>query len=118
MKKLFVILATATFICSHLAACNDLGSADEQSRDVFDTLSQDVVADRADAERDNSNRDASPPEDATAAAEDVPGVDVDVLAEADVDDPQNLPSDPTEDPDQESSYYEFPAWNVPAPSSE
>ena len=113
MKKLFVILATATFICSHLAACSDLSSADEQSRDVFDTLSQDV-----DADRDNSDWDASPPEDTIAAAEDVSGVDVDVLAEADVDDPQNLPSDPTEDPDQESSYYEFPAWNVPAPSSE
>tara|TARA_A100001515_G_scaffold139889_1_gene134989 strand:- start:441 stop:773 length:333 start_codon:yes stop_codon:yes gene_type:complete len=26
-----------------------------------------------------------------------------------------LPSDPTEDPDQESSYYEFPAWHIPAP---
>ena len=27
-----------------------------------------------------------------------------------------LPSDPTEDPDQESSFYEFPAWHIPPPS--
>ena len=26
-----------------------------------------------------------------------------------------LSSDPTEDPDQERGFYEFPAWNVPAP---
>ena len=26
-----------------------------------------------------------------------------------------LSSDPTEDPDQESHFYEFPAWNIPAP---
>ena len=32
-----------------------------------------------------------------------------------INEPSQLPSDPTEDPDQESSYYEFPAWNVPAP---
>ena len=28
---------------------------------------------------------------------------------------EQLPSDPTEDPGQEASYYEFPAWHIPVP---
>ena len=53
------------------------------------------------------------PEDATGETQ----VDAELDFDVEVDGEEQLPKDPTDDPDQHSAFYSFPAWEVP-PSSD
>ena len=108
MKSWFAVLVTVFFM-STVFGCGD---------DTDTPAATNVAAD--------VQEDAAASDDVGASVEDVTAsddaVEVDTAESSDVDEstpegdePQEeLPSDPTEDPDQESSFYEFPAWQVPS----
>lgn len=112
MKNLLIISMVA-FTCNHLVACDSEVVAPEQLQDPSSIqdldahISSDVSSD-ADLLENIAQKDAE-------AAWDVTPGGLDSQAE-DPKETNQLPSDPTEDPDQESSFYEFPAWHIPPPS--
>jgi len=107
MKSLFAVLMTAFFVYS-LSACGD-STDDSDSSNVADltqdtSVSADVaVEDESDASDLDTAQEEAAGETAGTEENDIPEVPED----------EQLPSDPTEDPDQEASFYEFPAWHIP-----
>ena len=110
MKSLFAVLVTAFFVYS-LVACDAADSNSPVVEDVHDTsVSTDTTAPEdstveSDAEATEATQ-ADALDESTAAS-------LDAAEELEPEEKEQLPSDPTEDPDQEASYYEFPAWHIP-----
>ena len=112
MKSLFAVLMTAFFVYS-LSACDDSTVSDDPPTVVDDThdasASTDVVVeDVSSGETDETSLDTTQEETSSETTADTSD---DVPEEPE--EPEQLPADPTEDPDQEASYYEFPAWHIP-----
>ena len=106
----FILILT----CLSFASCNDSSHSDENLGEGTDAqvlrvdTEDDVVASGTDV--------TDVLADATADAhsgDDVSKADDALTGE--VMESEQLPSDPTEDPGQEASYYEFPAWHIPVP---
>ena len=122
MKNLFAGLLTLTFAFTQLAACADSETADDDTHlaDVLQTT--DTAVGEEDVEAvdlsADSQTEASDTQVETEEAEtdSVPSETDTDTEETEPEEPQQLPADPTEDPGQESSYYEFPAWHIPVPS--
>ena len=103
MKSLFAVLATAFFVSTALSCC---------SEDIITPLVTDAT---------NGAQEDTITADASVSTEDVP-VSTDEALDGDgggqptpeeSDEQEELPSDPTEFPGEEASYYEFPAWHIP-----
>ena len=109
MKNLFAVL-TAVFLTFGPTACEDSSSLPNDS-DLMVSDSQGTL----DSLQDLDQEDSSDQSDDLASQEvkDESSDDAEVLEEQDVA-KETLPSDPTEDPEGESSFYEFPAWHIPA----
>lgn len=114
MKNLFAVLLTVVFAATQMTACTDSDKtvAESPAADAAQTLdvvsTEDIVSDGLDGV------DAQTTEEVTSETDSVENSSDVTVTE--VDEPEQLPSDPTDDPDQESSYYEFPAWHIPSPS--
>ena len=109
MKSLFAVLVTVFFMSTVFGCGDDTdtpAAADVAAGVQEDTtVSDDVGASVEDVAATDDDVVESDTTESTDAGESAPEGEV----------PQEeLPSDPTEDPDQESSFYEFPAWQVPS----
>ena len=111
MKSLFAVLMTVFFVYS-LSACDNSSDPVDPPGDVdvatdasvsTDVVVDDVLSGETDETGTDATQEETSGEDASAAGD---------LPEAPEEEEQ-LPSDPTENPDQEASYYEFPAWHIP-----
>ena len=111
MKKLLVTFVAAV-ACCHLIACSDSGDSQLRTQDTVESQDIAAVSARDDFEPASFSGDNV---QADVLEVDATGVDKGDADLEEDEESQQLPSDPTEDPDQESSFYEFPAWNVPAP---
>ena len=110
MKNLLIILIVV-FGSIYFVACGDSVDSQEQHQDYVADQNLDTPEDAPD---DSISLDVIDQVDALA---DWDTVSVDVSNQPEEsEEPNQLPSDPTEDPDQESSFYEFPAWHIPPPS--
>ncbi len=111
MKNLLTVSIVA-FICSHLGACGDSNVSQTPSQGPSETqnVSSDLDGDTSDGASSDSDVEHVGIEDGWDVAPDTAESPT-----ADAQEPNQLPSDPTEDPGQEASFYEFPAWNIPAP---
>ena len=107
MRNFIVVFVTC--ICfAYLFACgnaNTPGSNSENAQRESADASSHVLYDVL--------RNAGYSDDVLVA--DVIQDDITVNESEEQEEPSQLPSDPTENPDQESSYYEFPAWHIPVP---
>ena len=106
MQNFLVIFAIVVTSCVFLHSCdhsetNNTHNLNDITVDTISSLDGEAILISDASALDGSGQDVLF-EDAGPALEEI-------------DEPSQLPSDPTEDPDQESSFYEFPAWNVPAP---
>ena len=111
-EMLRVILVIAMIAVSLLLmGCSD----DVATSDAIDTgTSQDVVTTPDAVATDLGGTDVSETGvDATVEEDAQPSSDADPALGQDAPDPEGLPSDPTEDPEGESAFYSFPAWEVP-----
>jgi hypothetical protein len=105
MKSLFAVLTIAVF-GYNLLACNDSMNKESTIEVQDTTVSLDTTSEASDVEDDGVNKldvNSGETSDRSSGSTDVP------LEEQE----EQLPFDPTEDPDQEASYYEFPAWHIP-----
>ena len=120
MKKLIVALPAAFFMCIAFACADDVGPGVV----VSDTTAEatDVIEVEADVTEDTASSgdgvvSTDIQSDSTSETDVVPEDGVEVV---EVDVSEELPSDPTENPegsDSDSAFYAFPEWNVP-PSSD
>ena len=116
MKNLFTVLLMLSFATTQMAACSDSDSVENTPSDTtvaqnLDSASVEDVVDGADV-----SEDAVSPVEETLSVDAVESSTDVTVTEIDEPEQEQLPSDPTEDPGQESSYYEFPAWHIPSPS--
>ena len=109
MKSLFAVLMTVFFVYS-LSACGD--STEGETAPAENVQDSSVVSDADDGdvlllEDGASDAETQLGEETHEASE------VSEAAPEELDEKEQLPSDPTEDPDQQASFYEFPAWHIP-----
>ncbi len=112
MKNLFAVLSAMLLIFGP-TACEDSGAPSSDTSRFQDSSTADSSTDTGDSsEADDAAEDAS-----NVDAEDTSDVEsIDVLDDAPEVPEESLPSDPTENPEGEASYYEFPAWHIPPTS--
>ena len=92
-----------------LMGCSDDIVTNDTSASQDDAVATDVVV-----VTDSAGSDVlGPGGDVTAEEDARPSSDAGPALEQDVPEPEGLPSDPTEDPEGESAFYSFPAWEVP-----
>ena len=109
MRNFIVVFVTC--IClAHLFACGNANisgpnseNAQRESADPSSHVLGDVL------------RNAGYSDDVLVMADVIQDDSITANESEEQEEPSQLPSDPTENPDQESSYYEFPAWHIPAP---
>ena len=115
MKNRFTVLLMTTFTIAQMVACSDSDSTGSESYETDVVQNLDVTSTEDVIENDGTSEEVLQPLEDAASDNDAVESSSDVTV-VEVDESEQLPSDPTEDPEQESSYYEFPAWNIPAPS--
>ena len=115
MKNRFTVLLMTTFTIAQMVACSDSDSTGSESHETDVVQNLDVTSTEDVIENDGTSEEVLQPLEDAASDNDAGESSSDVTA-VEVDESEQLPADPTEDPEQESSYYEFPAWNIPAPS--
>ena len=119
MKSLFAVSFTA-FLMIMVTGCGDDKVVGSPSSDVLADTSEigDAVTVRYDGTTEDVFEDAGMTEDSvdttTNDTDSISG-DTSVFPEQDV--AQDLPADPTEDPqgDNNASFYEFSEWEIPTP---
>ena len=118
--KLFTVCMTVfmftVFACSddtdQVDTVDAVGTVD--AADVADVSSADVSLGDTSNDDDVSSHDAvdTGHTDVADTVSDIGGAETIDVANVEEDAVQ-LPEDPTEDPEGESSFYEFPAWEIP-----
>ena len=117
MMKLFTVCMTVFFM-SVVFSCSDDTVVETQGDVHLDASaveldSSDILAVDTLGEADSD----SGPDDAADTAEAVGDAGSDDVSGGDITnieiDAEQLPEDPTENPDESSSFYEFPAWEIP-----
>ena len=119
MKSLFAVSFTA-FLMIMVTGCGDDKVVGSPSSDVLADTSEigDAVTVRYNDTTEDVFEDTGMTEDtvdATTNDADSTSGDTSVFPEQDV--AQDLPADPTEDPEggDNASFYEFPEWEIPTP---
>ena len=119
MMKLFTVCMTVFFMFA-ISACSDDVDVQTTGDDQLDASVVEADVDNSDAVAvDTLSEDSAEALDADSANEveavddvastDTTGDDI-VNVENDV---EQIQEDPTEDPNDDSSFYEFPAWEIP-----